>query len=214
MGIWQLFPHPRSKNTSNLHVLPTDTIMGAWKWSQASGTISNVKKKNVTGAYPFSKWFNVPLAFHPIGLGVEGISPLETKWEAYGKPLPKELCSGRSHFNEAAGQAFSFHHGRHRCQSMAFHQAAGDSRWRRAFPRWDNDPKPVVSASSHGTTTGIHHKTDQETENWKRRLGVLQRNTADKHSLWVFFFSILFSSSQNNSFKFKCPMEKYFSSLC
>lgn len=124
-----------------------------------------LKKKNVTGAYPFSKWFNVPLAFHPIGLGVEGISPLETKWEAYGKPLPKELCSGRSHFNEAAGQAFSFHHGRHRCQSMAFHQAAGDSRWRRAFPRWDNDPKPVVSASSHGTTTGIHHKTDQETEN-------------------------------------------------
>lgn len=38
-----------------------------------------LKKKNVTGAYPFSKWLNVPLAFHPIGLGVAGISPSETK---------------------------------------------------------------------------------------------------------------------------------------
>lgn len=156
-------------------------------------------KKNVTGAYRFSKWLNVPLAFHSIDLGVEGVSPSETKEEAYGKPLPKELSSRRSHFNEAAGQAFSFHHGRHGCQSMAFHQAAGDSRRCGAFPRWDNDPKSVVSASSHGTTTGIHHKTDQETENWKSRLGVLQRNTADKHSLWVCYFSILFSSSQNNS---------------
>lgn len=54
-------------------------------------------------------------------------------------PLPKKLSPGRSNFNQAAGQTFAFHHGRHGGQAVAFHQPACHTRRGSALPRRDND---------------------------------------------------------------------------
>lgn len=93
-----------------------------------------------------------------------GHSLLAPRREAHRKPLPEELRAGGPDLDQAAGQAFSFHHRGHRCQSVALDQAAGDPRRGCALPRRDDDAKPVVSAPTHGTPAGIHHETHQETE--------------------------------------------------
>lgn len=109
--------------------------------------------------------------FHSIAVcQAEDTSSLVATWEVYEKRLPKELSTRWSDFNQAAGQAFPFHHRGHCRQAVAFDQAAGDPRWGRALPRGDYDAQPVVPAASHGTTAGIHHETNQETESWNGRL--------------------------------------------
>lgn len=88
------------------------------------------------------------------------------------KVLPEELSTRGSYFNQTASQTFSFHHGGHCGQSVALDQPAGDSCWSSAFPRWNNDSKPIVPATPHSSTSSIHHETDQETENWEGVLGM------------------------------------------
>ena len=102
-------------------------------------------------------------AFQPKGIRWDARSPV-TKWEAYQRLLPQELSTRGSDFNEAARQAFSFHHWGHGRQSVAFHQAAGDPCGGCALARWDDDAQPVVSAAPHGAPAGVHHETDQEAE--------------------------------------------------
>lgn len=112
------------------------------------------------------------------------------KCQVYGKSLPKELGPRRSDFNQTTGQAFSFHHGGHGCQSVPLDQPAGDTCGGSALPRGDDDPEPVVSASPHGATPRIHHKTNQEAKNQSRRLDVFWR---DGRKMSQFARVILFS---------------------
>ena len=106
-----------------------------------------------------------------------------TNWEVYQKLLPKELSARGSDFNQTTGQALSFHHGRHGRQSVAFDQPAGDPCWGSTFPRRNNDAEPVVSASSHGATAGVHHKTDLEAKNQNGRLDGALRYRRQIHKL-------------------------------
>lgn len=80
------------------------------------------------------------------------------------RPLPEELGTGGSDFDQAAGQAFSLHHRGHGRQAVPLHQAAGDPRGGGALPGRDDDAESVVSAAPHGAPAGVHHETDQEAE--------------------------------------------------
>lgn len=76
--------------------------------------------------------------------------------------LPQKLSSCRTDLHQPAGQAFTFHHGRRRCQFVPLDQSTGDPGGRRALSGWDDDAHAVVATSSHGATSGIHHKADEE----------------------------------------------------
>lgn len=103
--------------------------------------------------------------------------------EAHGEPLPEELSAGGPDLDQAAGQAFSFHHRGHRRQSVALDQAAGDPGRGCALPRRDDDAKPVVSAPPHGTPAGIHHEAHQETESQSGRSDVFLNLAGNKQAL-------------------------------
>lgn len=91
-----------------------------------------------------------------------------TKGESCQRPLPEELSTRGSDFDQAAGQAFPLHHRGHGRQAVALHQAAGDPRGGGALPGRDDDAESVVSAATHGAPAGVHHETDQEAERHSR----------------------------------------------
>ncbi len=77
--------------------------------------------------------------------------------------LPCKLGSNRAHFQYSAGQGLAFHHRRGVHQLLSLHQFTRDA-GRHARLAWRDDyPYPGMPASSHRTTTRIHHKTHQET---------------------------------------------------
>lgn len=78
--------------------------------------------------------------------------------------LPKELGSRGSHLDEPAGQTLALNHGGHGGQTVPLHQPACHPCGGTALPGWDNDTQAVVAATTHGSTPGIHHETDQEAE--------------------------------------------------
>lgn len=106
----------------------------------------------------------VQLSFAKGTISVQGkhTKRLKASLRATRPPLPKELSPRGSHFDEAAGQPFSLHHGRHGGQPVALHQAARHARRRRALARGDDDAQPVVPAAPHGTAASVHHETHQE----------------------------------------------------
>lgn len=77
---------------------------------------------------------------------------------------PEELSSCWTDLNQAAGQAFSFHHWRRRRQLVSLDQSTGDPGWRRALSGRDDDAHAVVTTPSHGSTPGVYHEADQEPE--------------------------------------------------
>lgn len=78
------------------------------------------------------------------------------------KVLPEELSAGWTDLDQSAGQAFSFHHGRRRCQFVSLDQSTGDPGGRRALSGRDDDAHAVVTTSSHGAAPGVDHEADQE----------------------------------------------------
>lgn len=89
--------------------------------------------------------------------------------------LPEELSSSWTDLNQAAGQAFSFHHRRRRRQFVSLHQSTGDSGRRRALPGRDDDAHAVVTTSSHGAAPCVHHEADQEPDGEPNKGGKRRR---------------------------------------
>lgn len=83
--------------------------------------------------------------------------------------LPEELSSCRTDLDQPAGQAFTLHHRRRRCQFVSLDQSTGDPGGRRALPGRDDDAHAVVAASPHGAAPGVDHETDQEPDGQRRR---------------------------------------------
>lgn len=76
--------------------------------------------------------------------------------------LPKKLGSRWPHLDEPAGQTFALHHRGHGGQTVSFHQSTGDPCWGTAFLGWNDDAEAIMSATTHGSTPGVHHEADQE----------------------------------------------------
>lgn len=76
--------------------------------------------------------------------------------------LPQELGSSGSHFNDATSQPLTFHHRRHRGQTVSLHQPACHPRGCRTLSWWHNDSQAVVTAATHGPAPGIYHEANQE----------------------------------------------------
>lgn len=55
---------------------------------------------------------------------------------------------------------------------MSLYQAARDAGGGRTLSRRDDDPHPVVAASSHGAPSRVHHKANQKpVRGWKKIRG-------------------------------------------
>ncbi len=99
--------------------------------------------------------------------------------------LPQELGSSGSHFYDATSQPLTLHHRRHRGQTVSLHQSACNPRRCRTLSWGYNDSQAIVTATTHGSASGIYHEADQEAEensrarnwiNWFLRLFVNKCN--------------------------------------
>lgn len=61
---------------------------------------------------------------------------------------------------------------------MSLYQAAGDSGGGRTLARRDDDPHPMVAASSHGPPSRVHHKANE------KPVGGRSHTITDRSELW------------------------------
>lgn len=91
-------------------------------------------------------------------------SRMKIKMKKIKVASPKKLHAGGSQGDDPASQTLTLHQRRRRGQFLRFYEATGDPCRGSAGPRRDDHPQAVVSASSHGTSSCIHHETHQEPE--------------------------------------------------